>query len=213
MRENKYGSVINISSMMGMVGLELANYKGTQMMRDASPIYHYEKGGMISFTRWAASVLGVDGVRVNCLSPGGFFNGQPEPFVAAYSERTQLGRIASTPISRAPSSFSHPTPPSTSPAPICRSMAATPQNSASQEPSVSEKQPYSAQPSGFRMRPSRVLRKIRAGGVARVLKLNTADAKVAEIFAASQPDALWSCMEHIGRLGGCGEPDPRRQAL
>ncbi len=61
---------------------------------------------------------------------------------------------------------------------------------------MSEKPAYAAAPSSFRMRESRVLRKIRAGKVARVLKLNTADAKVAEIFAASQPDALWSCMEH-----------------
>ena len=96
MRTNKYGSVINIGSMMGMVGLELANYIGTDMMPDPSPIYHYEKGGMISFTRWAASVLGVDGVRVNCLSPGGFFNNQPTPFVRTYSERTQLGRMANS---------------------------------------------------------------------------------------------------------------------
>jgi 4-hydroxy-2-oxoheptanedioate aldolase len=47
------------------------------------------------------------------------------------------------------------------------------------------------------MRPSRVLRTIREGKVARVLKLNTGDAKVAEIFAASQPDALWACQEHV----------------
>lgn len=96
MRANKAGSIINIGSMMGMVGLELGNYVGTDMMPDPSPIYHYEKGGMISFTRWAASVLGVDGVRVNCLSPGGFFNNQPEPFVKNYSDRTQLGRMANS---------------------------------------------------------------------------------------------------------------------
>ncbi len=94
MRKQKSGSVINIGSMMGMVGLELANYEGTDMMPNPSPIYHYEKGGMISFTRWAASVLGVDNVRVNCLSPGGFLNNQPAPFVKAYSARTQLGRMA-----------------------------------------------------------------------------------------------------------------------
>lgn len=62
---------------------------------------------------------------------------------------------------------------------------------------MSEAQPYAATPSQFRMRPSRVLRTIREGKVARVLKLNTADAKVAEIFAASQPDAIWVCMEHV----------------
>lgn len=48
----------------------------------------------------------------------------------------------------------------------------------------------------FSMRPSRVLRKVREGKVARVLKLNTSDAKVAEIFAMAQPDAVWLCMEH-----------------
>lgn len=94
MRAQKSGSVINIGSMMGMVGLEMANYAGTNMMPNPSPIYHYEKGGMISFTRWAASILGADNVRVNCLSPGGYFSNQPAPFVKAYSERTQLGRMA-----------------------------------------------------------------------------------------------------------------------
>lgn len=94
MRAQKSGSVINIGSMMGMVGLEMANYAGTDMMPNPSPIYHYEKGGMISFTRWAASILGADNVRVNCLSPGGYFSNQPAPFVKAYSERTQLGRMA-----------------------------------------------------------------------------------------------------------------------
>jgi NAD(P)-dependent dehydrogenase (short-subunit alcohol dehydrogenase family) len=94
MRARKSGSVINIGSMMGMVGLEMANYAGTNMMPNPSPIYHYEKGGMISFTRWAASILGADNVRVNCVSPGGYFSNQPAPFVKAYSERTQLGRMA-----------------------------------------------------------------------------------------------------------------------
>jgi NAD(P)-dependent dehydrogenase (short-subunit alcohol dehydrogenase family) len=94
MKRHKTGSIINIGSMMGMVGLEMGNYLGTNMMPDPSPIYHYEKGGMINFTRWAASILGPDGVRVNCLSPGGFFSNQPAPFVANYSARTQLGRMA-----------------------------------------------------------------------------------------------------------------------
>ena len=72
-------AIINIGSMMGMVGVEMANYAGTDMTPNPSPIYHYEKGGMLNFTRWAASILGADNVRVNCLSPGGFFNNQPAP--------------------------------------------------------------------------------------------------------------------------------------
>lgn len=62
---------------------------------------------------------------------------------------------------------------------------------------MSDKQAYAATPaSRFHMRPSRVLRTIAEGKVARVLKLNISDPKVAEIFAAAQPDALWLCMEH-----------------
>ena len=96
MQAAKSGSIINIGSMMGSVGVETANYKGTHMHDNPSPIYFYEKGGMLNFTRWAASILGPDNVRVNCVSPGGFENGQPASFIAAYSERTQLGRMANT---------------------------------------------------------------------------------------------------------------------
>lgn len=53
------------------------------------------------------------------------------------------------------------------------------------------------EPIGSTMRESRVLRKVRAGKVARVLKLNTTDPRAAEIFALSQPDAIWLCMEHV----------------
>ena len=94
MAAQKSGSIINIGSMMGMVGIEMGNYAGTEMNANPSPIYHYEKGGMINFTRWAASILGRDNVRVNCLSPGGLYSGQPAPFVKNYSDRTQLGRMA-----------------------------------------------------------------------------------------------------------------------
>ncbi|MGJ8529862.1 SDR family oxidoreductase [Maritalea sp.] len=94
MKAKNSGSIINISSMMGNVGIEMDNYVGTDMMPDPSPIYFFEKGGMINFTRWAASVLGPNNVRVNCLSPGGYKAGQPAAFVEKYSARTQLGRMA-----------------------------------------------------------------------------------------------------------------------
>ncbi len=95
MRRRRQGSIINIGSMMGSVGVELHNYDGTTMGDNPSPIYFYEKGGMLNFTRWAASVLGPHNVRVNCVSPGGLRSpGQPEAFVRQYSQRTQLGRLA-----------------------------------------------------------------------------------------------------------------------
>ena len=49
----------------------------------------------------------------------------------------------------------------------------------------------------IRMRPSRVLRKLRAGQVASCFKLNLADPRAAEIAAMSGFDCIWLCLEHI----------------
>ena len=95
MKKQRAGSIINIGSFMGLVGPEFANYEGTDMKGDPSPIYFYEKGGLANFTRWAASVLGEYNVRVNAIHPGGLLEPRhPEAFVRNYSARTQLGRLA-----------------------------------------------------------------------------------------------------------------------
>ena len=88
------GSIVNIGSMMGMVGVEPHNYDGTDM--GGWPVdYFFHKGGMINFSRFCASYFGRFGVRVNCVSPGGLrVPEHPQRFVDNYSERTQLGRMA-----------------------------------------------------------------------------------------------------------------------
>lgn len=49
----------------------------------------------------------------------------------------------------------------------------------------------------YHMRKSRVLKKIREGGVAYSLKLNLADPRIAEIAAMSGIDCIWVDMEHV----------------
>ncbi|MEI6634964.1 MAG: SDR family oxidoreductase [Planctomycetota bacterium] len=88
------GSIINIGSIMGLVGLEPLNYRDTDMS-GWCPDYFFHKGGMANLTRFFASYFGSRGIRCNCLHPGGLLNeGQPEAFVRNYSERTCLGRLA-----------------------------------------------------------------------------------------------------------------------
>lgn len=95
MAERGAGSIINIGSIMGIIGLEPANYRGAEAMRNWSPDYFFHKGGMANFTRLAASYFGQYGVRCNCVHPGGLRTpSHPEPFVRNYSERTCLGRLA-----------------------------------------------------------------------------------------------------------------------
>lgn len=94
MAERGGGSIINVGSIQGMVGPDPTIYEGTGM-HGFYPDYFFHKGGMINFTRFAASYYGSKGVRCNCISPGGFrTESHHELFVRQYSDRTMLGRMA-----------------------------------------------------------------------------------------------------------------------
>jgi len=92
MQKQGSGSIVNIGSIQGMIGPDLGLYEGLDML-SLPPDYFFHKGGMVNLTRYFASLLGPASVRVNCLSPGGFFNNQAEEFVRRYSARTFLGRM------------------------------------------------------------------------------------------------------------------------
>ena len=93
MQEARSGSIINIASIYGMVGPDFTIYEGTNLSNPVN--YAFAKGGMINLTRYLASFLAPFGVRVNCLSPGGFRNQDtPSEFVPKYARHTPLGRMA-----------------------------------------------------------------------------------------------------------------------
>jgi NAD(P)-dependent dehydrogenase (short-subunit alcohol dehydrogenase family) len=86
------GTIINIASMQGMFGADFKLYEGTEM--DSPPDYHFHKGGMIALTKYLARKLSPQKIRVNCISPGGLFSNQPEPFLSRYKNKVPLGRMA-----------------------------------------------------------------------------------------------------------------------
>jgi NAD(P)-dependent dehydrogenase (short-subunit alcohol dehydrogenase family) len=86
------GTIVNIGSMQGAYGPDFSLYEGTDM--DSPPDYHFHKGGMIALTRYLARKLAPKKIRVNCISPGGLFNNQPEEFLEKYSRKVPLGRMA-----------------------------------------------------------------------------------------------------------------------
>jgi NAD(P)-dependent dehydrogenase (short-subunit alcohol dehydrogenase family) len=90
----KRGSIINISSMYGLVGPDYTNYEGTDMGDLIAPDYWFNKAGMINLTRYFAARLGPHNIRVNTVSPGGLFNNQPKLFLERYAKRVFLGRMA-----------------------------------------------------------------------------------------------------------------------
>lgn len=89
------GSIVNIASMQGVIGMNPWLYEGTTMT--APPDYFFHKGGMVNLTRYLASHYGPHKVRVNAVSPGGIFNPEkpaPAAFLERYAKVTMLGRMA-----------------------------------------------------------------------------------------------------------------------
>ncbi len=93
LEKNGGGSVINISSMMGMFGPDLSNYEGTTM-GNPPPDYFFHNAGLINLTRYLTRVLANKNIRVNCISPGGLFNNQPQRFLENYCKKVPAGRMA-----------------------------------------------------------------------------------------------------------------------
>jgi NAD(P)-dependent dehydrogenase (short-subunit alcohol dehydrogenase family) len=95
MAAQRSGSLVNIASQMGTIGMNPFLYEGTAM--GVPPDYFFHKGGMINLTRYLASHYGGKGVRVNAVSPGGIYNPNkppPPPFLERYGKMTMLGRMA-----------------------------------------------------------------------------------------------------------------------
>lgn len=86
------GSIVNIGSIQGVVGPDNTLYEGLAM--HAIPDYFFHKAGMVNLTRYFAAQYGPRGVRVNCVSPGGFLSGQHPTFVERYARATFLRRMA-----------------------------------------------------------------------------------------------------------------------
>ena len=89
------GSIINISSIFGMVAPTYAQYEGMgPPMDDMPPDYWFHNAVIINLTRFLAARLGQYNIRANAISPGGLFADQGEPFVSRYGKNTFLGRMA-----------------------------------------------------------------------------------------------------------------------
>ena len=77
-----HGNLIHVASIMGVVTPKFENYVGTQM---TSPIeYTAIKAALIAMTKYLAKYYKGNKIRVNCISPGGILDQQPESFLEKY---------------------------------------------------------------------------------------------------------------------------------
>jgi NAD(P)-dependent dehydrogenase (short-subunit alcohol dehydrogenase family) len=100
LRKSGNSSVINISSIYGLVGPDNRLYEGAEYMGHSinSPaVYSASKAGLIGLTKWMATTLAPKyGIRANCVVPGGIDTGQNDKFKNSYSMRVPLKRMAQT---------------------------------------------------------------------------------------------------------------------
>jgi NAD(P)-dependent dehydrogenase (short-subunit alcohol dehydrogenase family) len=94
MQIQKFGSILNMASIYGVVGPDFSVYENTEMTMPAA--YSAIKGGVINFTRYLASYYGKYNIRVNCISPGGIYNNQSDIFVKNYERKVPMNRMGKT---------------------------------------------------------------------------------------------------------------------
>jgi len=91
------GSLIHVGSIYGAFGpdnriYQGAEYQGTAINNPA--VYSVAKAGVLGLTRWLATTYAKQGIRSNAIIPGGVESGQNPAFVARYSDRVPMGRMA-----------------------------------------------------------------------------------------------------------------------
>lgn len=98
MKNQKTGSIINISSMYALVSPDPGLYKGVEVFNP--PSYGAAKAAVLAFTRYTASFWGEMGIRCNAIVAGPFpnlstdsFNSpKDEGFLKRLSDKTVLKR-------------------------------------------------------------------------------------------------------------------------
>lgn len=93
------GVILNIASDVGNVSPDHRIYEGVKHTDTGMPFntpvaYATTKAGLINLTRYLATYWAPEGIRVNCLSPGGVYAGQDPQFLKNIAERIPLGRMA-----------------------------------------------------------------------------------------------------------------------
>jgi 2-deoxy-D-gluconate 3-dehydrogenase len=93
--QGKKGSIINICSIYGLSGPDQRIYRKEGRPQTLKPVYYsVTKAGVLGFTKYLAAYYMGTQIRVNALTPGGVYNQHDDTFVANYSAKTILGRMA-----------------------------------------------------------------------------------------------------------------------
>jgi NAD(P)-dependent dehydrogenase (short-subunit alcohol dehydrogenase family) len=92
------GAIVNVASDLALIAPDQRIYRQQGVAEHLQPVkpvtYSVVKSALVGLTRYLASYWADHKVRVNAISPGGVYNGQPEDFVARLTNLIPLGRMA-----------------------------------------------------------------------------------------------------------------------
>lgn len=93
------GSIVNVSSDLGLIAPDQRLYKVDGLSEDKQPVkpitYSVVKTGIIGMTRYVATYWAEKNVRCNAICPGGVENNQNEAFLKEVVSRIPMNRLAS----------------------------------------------------------------------------------------------------------------------
>ena len=94
----KGGSIINVSSDLGIIAPNQNLYKKEKLKEDEQPVkpvsYSVVKHGVIGLTKYISTYWAANNVRSNAICLGGVFNNQSKDFLDRVSNLIPLGRMA-----------------------------------------------------------------------------------------------------------------------
>lgn len=92
------GVILNVASDLAVIAPDQRLYRQEGLAEHEQPVkpvtYSVVKTALLGLTRYLATYWVHQGVRVNAISPGGVFNGQPESFTAKLHELIPMARMA-----------------------------------------------------------------------------------------------------------------------
>lgn len=91
------GSIIQTGSIYGAMAPDQRIYEGSEYLGrqiNTPAVYSASKAAVIGLTEYLATYWAKDGIRVNCVCPGGVESGQNDTFKQRYGSRIPMGRMA-----------------------------------------------------------------------------------------------------------------------
>jgi|SRR5271165_525205 len=94
----KSGIIVNVASDLALIAPDQRLYRIDGVPEHLQPVkpvtYCVVKTALIGLTRYLATYWTDANIRVNAISPGGVFNGQPEVFLSRLEPLIPMGRMA-----------------------------------------------------------------------------------------------------------------------